>query len=97
MTRTEKTKFNQTIKEIEELQKKLKSVEDSKDCYYREVVDLRKQIDSVHAALDTLPGAPGKKVKIDDYTTVIMTISARLFAWISTVAFGQKIKIEGEE
>ena len=69
----------------------------SKDSYYQSWQNAQKEINSIHAALDTLPGITSKRVKVSDYDTVELTINARLFAWISNVAFGSKKIINTEE
>jgi len=93
MTKTEKTKHNQMLKEIEDLKKPVVSEKTSKDNYYKEIQELKREIDGVHLALDTLPGITGKTQKVGTYREVDLTISARLFAWISCMAFGGKSRI----
>ena len=97
MTSAEKKRFNLLVKENEDLKRQLASCENSKESYWKNYQETKREIDSIHAALDVLPGIPGKKVKISEYNDVELTINARLFAWISSVAFGQKSKPESAE
>lgn len=97
MTKAEKTKYNQALAKIEKLEKDLKNSDERNENYRRQYQEAQKEIDSIHAALDTLPGIPSKKAKIDEYNTVSLTLNARLFAWISHVAFGGKIIIKESE
>ena len=97
MTKAEKAKFNLLLKEIESLKKELESVKCNKDTWYKRAGDFEREINSIHAALDVLPGIPGKKVKLTEYQDVELTINARLFAWVSSVAFGKRIKPQIEE
>jgi cell fate (sporulation/competence/biofilm development) regulator YmcA (YheA/YmcA/DUF963 family) len=97
MTSAEKKKFNLLQSEIEKLKKELVETRNSKDSAWKAYQDSKREIDSIHAALDVLPGIPSKKVKIDEYSTVELTINARLFAWVSSAAFGQKKFMERED
>lgn len=92
MTSTERKNFNALQKKCDDLEKNLKNMTDNKDIYYRQFQDCKNEINSVHAALDTLPGLPGKRHKVDEYNTVDLDINARLFSWIANQAFGNKIK-----
>jgi chromosome segregation ATPase len=76
--------------EIEKLKNTIKSLELSKDTMYQNWQKAQQEINSIHAALDTLPGIQGKRVKISEYENVDLTITARLFSWISCMAFGGK-------
>jgi len=91
------TKLKEALKRIEELEKELKNCKDTRDSYYNENNNLRREIDNVHAALDVLPGVVSKKVKVDDYREINLLINARLFAWVSSIAFGENIKIKKPE
>jgi hypothetical protein len=97
MTKSEKVKFNAQTKKIEELEKQLKNMTDNKDSYYRQWQTAVEEINSVHAALSTLPGLPDKKYKVSEYETVNLTLTARLFSWIANQAFSQKLKSNIEE
>lgn len=97
MTASDRKKFNMLTREIETLKKKLEDAERSKDSAWKSYQDAKREIDSIHAALDVLPGIPSKKVKVDEYSTVELTINARLFAWVSSAAFGQKKFMERED
>ena len=97
MSKSINTQLKEAQKEIEDLKVKLKSAESAKDTYYNSYQKAQQEINSIHAALDTLPGIPGKRAKISEYENVDLTINARLFSWISTVAFGGKKIIKSDE
>lgn len=93
------TQLKEANAEIEKLKSALKSAESSKDYNYQNWQKAQQEINSIHAALDVLPGIPGKRAKISEYEQVDLTINARLFAWVSNVAFGGKkiIKLEDND
>jgi len=88
--KSQSTLLKEANAEIEKLKNTIKSLESSKDNAYQNWQKSQQEINSIHAALDTLPGIPGKRVKISEYENVDLTINARLFAWISCMAFGGK-------
>lgn len=92
MTKTEKAKFNLMQKRIEELEKSLKNTEEQKNMNWRQYQEAQREIDSVHAALNVLPGIGSKKVKLDTYRDVELLITARLFAWVSAMSFGGRVQ-----
>lgn len=69
---------------IEELEKKLKQSEDSKNSYYRERGDLQAEIEQVHALLDVLPGAAGRKTEHEEsYYRKDITAMTRLASYLA--------------
>ena len=95
------TQLKEANIKITELEGKLKSEQQS--CKYAsEARDKHnRELEAVHSALDCIPNSPPRTVKPENsYGTIEVTVSARLFAWIATVAFkGTKTttKIEEEE
>jgi len=95
MAKALSTQLKEAQKRIEELESKLKSAESAKDSYYSQKNELQQEINSIHAALDTLPGLPGKIYKPDDYSSrVELTVTARLFSWIANAAFSPQNNVK---
>ena len=63
-------------KRIEELEKKLKDVESTKDMYSSNYNTMKKEVDGLHAVLDTLAIPRTEEGSYQDYP-----LSVRLFAW----------------
>ena len=91
------TQLKEAQKKIEELEKKLIYAEQQKESNWKQYQEAQREINSIHAALDTLPGITGKRARISEYQEVDLTINARLFSWISSVAFGERKIIKSEE
>ena len=95
------TQLEEANIKIAELENKLESEQRS----YRYALEARdkysRELEAVHSALDCIPNNPPRIVNpANSYGSIEVTVSARLFAWIATIAFkGTKTttKIEEEE
>lgn len=81
------TLLKEALKENEELKKKLASVESTKASYERQTQEYEKELQSVHAALNALPGIPQEAKNLNGYGTMRLTVTARLFAWLAQAQF----------
>jgi len=89
------TKDQKLIKElnaqVEKLTADVKRNQSSYEYADRERNELRKELDSIHTALDTLPGVPERKVADTTYGgTKEINVTGRLFAWIAASAFSTR-------
>ena len=73
-----KTVIKEQALEIEELKKKVEHLDTQKQNNWDKYMEAEKELESVHAALDTM--FVPRKIKIG-YQEKSMTIASRLFAW----------------
>jgi len=64
--------------EIEKLTKERDQATKSKDCYYSNWQDARKEIDEIHTMLDAWPGVPRKTEPTDYRSPTDLSLLARL-------------------
>lgn len=88
------TLLKEANQKIEKLEKELASEKNSLSYATKNRDEYQSEIEAIHAALDCLPQAPGRMVKSTGRygNEVSVSCSARLFAWIATVAFGKNTK-----
>lgn len=70
--------------QVAELEKKLKSAEDMKIHYSKQATEAESQIEQVHALLDVLPGAAGRKTEHEEsYYRKDINVMTRLASYLA--------------
>lgn len=70
--------------QVTELEKKLKSATDQSDMYYKKSNGLAEEIEQVHALLDVLPGAAGRKTEAEEsYYRKDINVMTRLASYLA--------------
>ncbi len=79
------TQLKNALAKIEELEKKLKSVTDDKDRWYKMQTEKNEEIEQVHALLDALPGAAGRQSQAEEpWQRKTLSLMTRLAAYLAS-------------
>ena len=71
--------------ELSDWEKKLKSMTETKDMYYKQHRDAIAEIEQIHLILDAFPNSPQRKTDGENsWDKTELTLSTRFAAWLGT-------------